>query len=442
MKKTILFLLAAAALVSCSNKQEMPEADNRYAVMTVGTSPSELKTSYPATIKGVQDVEIRPKVSGFITKIYVSEGQSVSRGQVLFTVDSEQYRQQVNAAQEAVNAAQQGVVAAQEGVKTAEQNVLSSEQQVNVIQANINTAELTLQNVRRQYEQKILGSDYQLRQAENNLKSLQAQLGSAKSQLQAARVAVGSAKAQVGTAQAQVGQARAQLAAARDNLSFCSVTSPANGVIGMIPLKVGALVGPSMTIPFTTVSDISRMNVYFAMNEKQLLSMTRSGGVGDAISKFPLVTLKLADGTDYTRSGRVDAIGGVIDQTTGAVQVRATFENDGRVLRSGGSGQILVPVFNSGAILVPQAATTEIQDKIFVYVVGKDNKVQSREIKVQPQHDGKNFVVTDGLKVGERIVIEGVQNLKNGTEIKPITPEESKKIRENAQKEMKEGKIM
>ena len=402
MKKTTLFMLSIALLASSCKKEQqgMPDADTHYAVISVQPASAELSTTYPATLKGVQDVEIRPKVSGFITRIFVKEGQAVGRGQALFTIDSEQFSAAVRQAQEAVKSAQQ---------------------QINVVKSNIATAELTQQNKKMLFEKQII-SEYEYKTSENQVQSL---------------------KAQLGAAQAQLGAAQAQLAAARDNLRFCTVTAPASGVIGMLPLKVGALVGPSMAEPFTTVSDIGSVQAYFSMTEKQLLEMARTGngGVQEAMRQMPAVKLILADGTTYGEQGTIDAVGGVIDQATGAVQMRATFPNPHRILRSGGSANIQMPVFTAQAIMIPQAATTEIQDKKFVYVVGKDNKVTSTEIKVEAQSDGANYVVTDGLKAGDRIVVEGVQNLKNGQEIQPVTPAEAQKMREQAKQDIKDGKL-
>lgn len=402
MKKYTVFLLMTALLTASCKKgpQGMPDADNHYAVISLQPSQTELTVSYPATLRGIQDVEIRPKVSGFITRIYVQEGQSVGRGQALFTIDSEQFQAAVRQAQEGVQAAQQ---------------------QINVTQSNIATAELTLQNKKMLFEKNII-SEYEYRAAENQLQSLKAQLGSAK---------------------AQLGSAQAQLAAARDNLSYCTVTSPTNGVIGMLPLKVGALVGPSMVEPFTTVSNIGSVYAYFSMTEKQLLEMARTGkgGVQEALRQMPAVKLRLADGSSYSEQGKVDAVGGVIDNTTGSVQMRATFPNPHRLLRSGGTANIQMPSFVASAILVPQSATIEIQNKKFVYVVGKDNKVATQEITVESQSDGTNYVVTKGLKSGDRIVVEGVQTLKNGFEIQPITPAEAAQMRQKAAQDVKDGKL-
>lgn len=429
MKKIALFIVSALLLTGCGDKKQTSlDADNSYAVVTVGVTSASLNTTYPATIKGVSDVEIRPKIQGFITKIFVQEGQSVTQGQALFAIDDVQYR-------EAVKAAEEGVKQAEQAVKTAQEAVRQAEAQVNVVKSNIATQQLTVQNKKLLYDKKFISSyDYEV--AVNNLKSLQAQLGSA-------NAGVSSARAQVGSAQAAVSSAKAQLTSARDNLSYCTVKAPASGVIGMIPLKAGALVGPSMTEPFTTVSNINNVYVYFSMTEKQLLEMTRTsnGGVQAALTQMPRVNLILADGTTYQSQGKVDAVGGVIDQTTGSVQMRATFDNSHRILRSGGSGNIQVPVRTSNAIVIPQSATTEIQDKKFVYVVGSDNKVQSREIQVEDQNDGTNYVVKSGLNSGDRIVIEGVQNLKNGTEIKPLTPQQAAQKRAKAQQDIKDGKL-
>ena len=198
-----------------------------------------------------------------------------------------------------------------------------------------------------------------------------------------------------------------------------------------------------MAEAFTTVSNIERVHIYFSMTEKQLLAMARTGngGVKAAIKNMPNVRLKLADGTMYDEYGTIDAVSGIINQSTGAVQMRATFSNSRHLLHSGGTGNILLPTIVSNTIKVPQAAVTEIQDKKFVYIVGAKNKVKSTEITVEEQNDGTYYYVTSGLKAGDRIVIEGVQNLKNDMEIKPITPQQAAEKRAQAAKDVKEGKL-
>ncbi len=387
MRRFAYLALGIILFAGCSKKQQgLPDADNSYAVETVNSSSADLNTTYPATIRGIQDVEIRPKIAGNITQIYVAEGQTVHRGQILFTIDSEQYAAAVRAA----------------------------EAQIKVCQANIATQRLTVANQRLLHSKQII-SDYAMKSAENQLQALQAQLASA----------------------------QAQLSSARDNLKWCTVSSPADGVIGLLPYKVGTLVGPSMAEAFTTVSNIERVHIYFSMTEKQLLAMARTGngGVKAAIKNMPNVRLKLADGTMYDEYGTIDAVSGIINQSTGAVQMRATFSNSRHLLHSGGTGNILLPTIVSNTIKVPQAAVTEIQDKKFVYIVGAKNKVKSTEITVEEQNDGTYYYVTSGLKAGDRIVIEGVQNLKDDMEIKPITPQQAAEKRAQAAKDVKEGKL-
>ncbi len=373
------------ALVSCGEKQGMPEANNEYAVITVQATDAQLETSYPATIKGLEDIEIRPKVSGFITKLCVDEGDFVRKGQPLFQLERVQF----------------------------EAAVRSAEANVNVIKTNIKTQELNLENKRMLHGKGII-SNFDLQSAENQLESLKAQLA----------------------------QAQAGLTDARNNLSYCTVTSPVSGVVGSIPYRLGSLVSASTPQPLTTVSNIETMYAYFSMTEKQMLALTREkGGIAAAMDKMPAVKLQLADGSEYPLAGNVSAISGVIEAGTGSVQMRATFANPERVLRSGGAGAILVPVKSEGCILVPQKATYDIQNKKFVYVVGDDNKVTGREIEVLVQNDGQNYIVVKGLKAGERIVVEGVNQLKTGNVIKPITPAQAEANRKKAEQALKDGKM-
>ncbi len=378
MKKISIVLIAtlAAIVSSCGNSGGLG-SDNEYTVSTVSTQSTELQTSYPATIKGVQDVEIRPKVSGFITELRVNEGQTVSRGQVMFVIDNETYQAAVNQAKAAVDAAE----------------------------AQLNTSKLTYDNSQKLYDNNVIG-DYELRSAENSYTS----------------------------AVAALEQAKANYAAAKQNLDFCFVTSPANGVVGDLPYKVGALVSSSSAEALTTVSDINTMQVYFSMTEKDLLEMTKSKvGVNAAISDFPAVQLQLADGSIYEHEGKVVTISGVIDQATGSVLVKTEFPNPDHVLRSGGTGSIIIPHTNSDAILIPQGAVSQIQDQYYVFIVGKDNTVKQSVITVDPNDDGKNYIVTSGLNVGDKYVISGVTSLSDGMEITPITEEEYQKKLENTQ---------
>lgn len=364
--KILLAVTLAAMLVSCGGKQGKPNfGDNEYAVRTVSTTSTELETSYPATIKGVQDVEIRPKVSGFITKLCVKEGQNVKKGQLLFVIDNVTYEAAVRQAKAAVNSAK----------------------------AQLNTAKLTYDNSKNLFDNNVIGS-YELQSAKNSYE----------------------------TAQAALAQAQASYTSAKQNLDFCYVTSPANGVVGMLPYKVGALVSASSQQPLTTVSDISTMQIYFSMTEKDLMSLAKTaGGMQAAIKEYPAVKLKLADNSIYGHEGHVAAVSGVIDPTTGSSQIRADFPNPEHILKSGGSGSIIVPHKDANAILVPQDAIVEVQNKHFAYILGAGNKVKYTEITIDPNNDGKNYIVTSGLKPGDKIAVSGVTALTDGQEIKPIT---------------------
>ena len=381
MKKLMMLAAIAATLVSCGGGGGRPNfGDNEFPVVTVGTSSADMQTTYPATIKGVQDVEIRPKATGFITQINVKEGQAVGAGQLLFVLDNETYQAQVRQAQAAVNTAQQ----------------------------QVNTAQLTYENSKQLHANKVIG-DYELQTSQNSYES----------------------------AKAQLAQAQAALASAREALSFCYVKSPAAGVVGTLPFKKGALVSGSNVL--TTVSNISSMEVYFSVTEKDAMSMSRDG---EGLNTLPPVKLKLADGSIYAHEGKVTKMSGVIDQATGTVQVIAVFTNPEKLLKSGGAGTIIIPRVASSAIIIPQACVSEVQNKKFVYIVGKDNKVKYTEIEVDPQDDGNNFIVTDGLKAGDKYVTNGITKLNDGMEIVPITPERyQQKIDEQA-KAMTAGDIV
>jgi membrane fusion protein (multidrug efflux system) len=373
IKTILLAAIAAPLLVSCGGKSGgMPSfGDNQFAVRTVEASSASLQTTYPATIKGIHDVEVRPMVSGFLTQVCVHEGEAVQKGQLLFTINSETYAAQLRQAQASLNTAH----------------------------AQAKTLRLTYENNKKLYAKNIIG-DYELSTSLNSYQS----------------------------ALAQVKQAEAAVASAKEMLSYCYVKSPAAGYIGSLPYKVGALVSPSSATALTTVSDISVVEVFFSIPEKTVLDLVKkSGSERAAIASFPAVKLQLNDGTIYNHPGRVVKMNGVVDASTGALSVIAHFNNPEKLLKSGGAGSIIIPSTDNSAILVPKNACSEVQDKIFVYVVGKDNKVKSTEIKVNPQDDGNNYIVTSGLKVGDRYVSKGIAKLTDGMQIQPITEEQYQK---------------
>lgn len=385
MKKSriVLFAFCVVLLSSCGNKSndttgKAPE----YAVQELQSTTAQLTQSYPATIKGKQDVEVRPQVSGFITKLCVDEGATVRKGQVLFMIDPTQYESAARTAAAAV--------------KTAK--------------AAVNTQKLTTENKRTLNKKQII-SDYDLAMAENALAQ----------------------------AEANLAQAEAQLVAANQNLSFTKVTSPTDGIIGTIPYRIGALVSPSIVEPLTTVSEYGDMYIYFTMTEKDMLAITKKGSLTEAIKQMPAVQLQLSDGTIYDETGKIEIVTGVIDQSTGSAQMRANFPNKEAILRTGGSANIIFPYTMENVINIPQSATQEIQDKKFVYVLQPDNTIKHTEITIHPLNNGKEYLVTSGLKAGDKIVIEGVQTLKEGQTITPITPAQKEANYQQALKDQHEG---
>ena len=360
--RKIIFTLLAVALLASSCKEQRQEASRQaYPVITVQKSAVEVTNDYPATIRGRQDIEIYPQVSGKIVKVAVTEGQRVSRGQTLFVIDQVAYRA---------------------ALQNAEANVRAA-------RAAAATARQTYVGKRELFEQKVV-SEFELNTAHNAML----------------------------TAEAQLAQAKAQEVSARNDLSYTVVASPANGVVGTIPYRVGALVSSSSASPLTTVSDNSEMYVYFSMPENSMLALIRKyGSVDKTIKQMPAVQLRLNDGTLYGKQGRVESISGVIDRQTGAVSLRAAFPNTGGLLHSGGSGNVLITEGIGSALTIPQGATYELQDKVFVYRV-VDGKAKSTRIEVTPLNEQKKYIVRSGLKPGDVIVAEGAGMLQDGVTVK------------------------
>lgn len=357
-----LMLTAAAVMVGGCQQVPQRQATNEYDLMTVSLADKELNSRYTATIQGRQDVEVRPQVSGVITEVCIAEGATVKQGQTLFIIDQVPYK-----------AALQVAVA----------NVEAAE-------ANVASAQLTADSKKELFDENVV-SNYDLQTAQNTLRAQRAALS----------------------------QAKAQEIGARNDLSYTVVKSPSDGVASMIPYRVGALVNSSIAAPLVTVSEDAQMYVYFSMTENQILSVARqSGSLGNALKAMPEVQLSMSDGTLYAEKGKIDAISGLIDPATGAISVRATFANPDRVLRSGGSGNIVFPYEKQQCIVVPQTATYEIQDRIFVYKV-ENGKAKSTPVTVFDVNNGTEYIVESGLKPGDVIVAEGAGLLRDGAEVTP-----------------------
>ena len=378
-KISICILSAVTMLVSSCNNgtSTASKSDGYYETLTVSLSDRTLSTEYSAAISGVQTVEIRPQVSGMITEILIEEGESVSKGQVLFVIDQTPYK-----------AAHEIAVA----------NVKSAE-------AALSTAQLIYDSNQDLYQQDVV-SEFDIMTAQNDLTEAQAKLTLCK----------------------------AEEINARNNLSYTEVRSPVNGVASMIPYRVGALVSSNITQPLVTVSDDSKVYAYFSMAENQMLDMVQNyGSLNNAIKQMPEVELIMSNGQKYEHTGKINAISGTISESTGAVSLRAVFNNRNHLLRNGGSGTIIIPMTINDCIVIPQAATYELQDRIFVYKVVDDHACAT-EIHVAPQNNGTEYIVTNGLIVGDVIVAEGAGLIKEGAEIKSKSSEtESNNTEEDAQ---------
>ena len=362
MKKKVVFLLAAVLMMaSCREKGGLDAAEQTsFETMTVSKQDITLEQSYPAQIDGRQSVKIIPRVEGYLRQICVKEGQRVKKGQVLFVIDQATYQAEVKAAEA-------NVAMAKAGVETAQLNYDS----------------------RKTLFQKDVVSDYDLRTATANLSM----------------------------AKAQSQQAQAQLLSARTNLSYTVLRSPSDGVVGSLPFRIGDFVGPSTQSGLTTVADAYEMYVYFSLTERDVMSrITEHGSLDKAVAAFPPVILLTANGDTCIVKGRVESISGVVDSSTGSVSARAVFPNADNHLLSGSTGSIVIPNELKQVIVIPKSATYEIQDKTYAWRI-VEGKAESKMISVQPTSDGKNYVVTSGLTVGDIIVAKGAGYVKEGQTI-------------------------
>lgn len=358
-RKILLIALVGLSIVSC--KKETPdEESNNYKTMIVKQGSCTLKQEYSARLEGQQVVEIRPQVSGLITRICIGEGQKVRKGQTLFVIDQVPYR-----------AALAEAVANVTGAK-----------------AKLATAKLNVESMKMLHEKKVV-QDYDLSAAGNELAS----------------------------AEAALALARAQEVNARNNLSYTEVKSPVDGVAGMISYRVGALVNSNISVPLVTVSDNSNMYAYFSLTESQISGLTeRYGSLDEFMRKMADVELRMAGGKMYGEKGRISAVSGIVTAGTGAVTLRADFPNPKGLLCGGGSATVIIPTVLSHAIVIPQGATYELQDRKFAYKV-VDGKAQAVQVTLYPLNDGTEYVVEDGLKPGDVIISEGAGLVKDGTEV-------------------------
>jgi len=359
--KIVLGISIICMSTSCRNKQDTTFTEElKYPVEIMNEQNTELQTVYPVTIKGQEDIEIRPRIDGFIDAIYVDEGSVVKKGQLLFKINSPQ----------------------------AEQNITTAQASVNSAKARVNTAKVNVNRIKPLSDKGIVGS-VQLETAEDSYQS----------------------------ALADLSQAQAMLKNAQATISWTNVTSPVSGLVGAIPYRQGSLVNSSNVL--TTVANTNNVFAYFSINEKELRSLLNNlegKTQSEKINNIPEVTLTLADGTEYTEKGKISTISGVVNATTGSANFRAEFPNTQGELRSGTSGSISIPRILNNIFIVPQKATFAQQDKTLIFIQQGDSVVQ-KVITVIPTPDGKYYAVTDGLKKGDRVVTDGIVTLSNGKKI-------------------------
>lgn len=371
MKRLIIviaFVIAAGLAIygftSGNKEQAATPAAPSVPVMTINTGEAATYQEYPVAVEGRVNVEIRPQVDGYLDKVYVDEGAFVRKGQPLFKINDNRYRELLNNAQGTANAAEAAVI----------------------------NAKLEVEKLAPLVEGKVV-SEYQLK----------------------------SAKASLRIAEANRKQAQAAVASARISLEYTNITAPVDGYITRLPKKQGSLVSAADPQPLTLLSDISEVHAYFSIGEADFIAFREKhagGTLNEKISNLPPVTLVLANNSEYEQKGKVDMVDGQFDRTTGAITLRASFPNSKGLLRSGNTGRVRLGVSHDNAVLVPQSATVEVQDKIFVYAVDKDNKVGRVPITILGK-SGTDYLVKEGIKAGDKIVFKGFETLQDGMTIVP-----------------------
>lgn len=372
MKKIITLSLFTLFLISCADKNAGApvNAPATLPVMDIAYQTANTETEFPVAIQGKTDVDIRSQVSGTLDKIFVDEGAFVTAGQPLFKINDNPYRQQYNNATASLTAAEASVI----------------------------NAQLEVEKLTPLVQNKVV-SDYQLKTAKANLAI--------------AKATVAQSKAIVGTAQI--------------NLGYTIIKAPVSGYIGRLPKKQGSLISPADPESLTKLSDTKEVYAYFSLSENDFIhfkTQYKGNTINDKLKGLAPVSLVLSDNSIYPQSGKIDMVDGQFDKTTGAITLRAKFPNANGLLRSGNTGRVKISIQHQNAIVVPQDATVEIQDKIYVYLLDKKNAVTRQPIMVSGK-SGTDYLIKEGIAIGDRIVLKGFENLPDGA---TIVPENTKKV--------------
>jgi membrane fusion protein, multidrug efflux system len=364
--KNLFLAIIALSIYSCTSKPQTAAAPPppSLPVATIVTGTDTTYQEYPASIEGTVNVEVRPQVSGALDKVFVDEGAYVNAGQPLFKINDQPYRAALN-------------------------NAIASQHAAEGAAAN---AELEIDKLTPLVQNKVV-SEYQLK----------------------------TANAAYAIAVANIEQAKANVSTAKINLGYTLIKAPVNGYIGRLLKKQGSLVAPADADALTQLSDVHNVHVYFSLSENDFVNFKEQypgETLTDKLKRLPSVALLLPDNSVYTKQGKIDMIDGQFDKTTGAITLRASFDNPQGLLRSGNTGKIRLSLQHKDALIVPQSATVEMQDKVFVFAVADSNKVKKQPITIIGK-SGSNYLVKDGIKAGDEVVLSGIDHLQEGTVIHP-----------------------
>lgn len=378
------FIVCGLFILQSCNKNEQP---SQFPPMELPVSKVEqgnglVSKEYPASIEGITDVEIRPQVSGYLNKVYVDEGAYVRAGQPLFQIDSRMYAEQFNTAKAGVS----------------------------VARANLANLKIDLDR-RKELVKESIVSNIQIQQAQAAYEGAMASLTQAEATAQSARI----------------------------NLEFCTIKAPVSGYLSRINYRLGSMISPAGVEPITVLSDSHQVNVYFSMSENDFLTFQSSqvgSTIQEKIRQAPLVGLQIADGHLYEEKGKIDAVEGQFNSNTGSVTFRAKFNNPKNIIRGGNTGKIVIDQNFDNVTLFPIASTVNIQDKVYIFALDKDNKAVQKAIEISGK-SGTNYMITSGIKVGETYIVSGFERLQPGM---PVVPKPSNQPASKTQTKAVAGK--